>query len=290
MDILSHVSETALITLKARVLEARKRNPLIRDEMGIELLGKLEKHQPEETRKRILDRKIPGSVVNHISLRSRKYDFYTEEFLQNNPEGLVVSLGCGFDTRFWRLSADPARYIEIDLAPVVEAKKELLGSMVTYRMIGASVLANEWLDEILKIQDKKILFLAEGLLMYLKRPDVLNIFSRISSAVSESGIVFEVVNERYTRGFWKKMLISKMKRSLGSAAGASFDFGVRDSTEIESFGKSIRVIEEWSYFEDESIKPAILKLFRNWKFMSRTQWTVKASIGRQSKEAVPVKA
>ena len=110
--------------------------------------------------------------------------------------------------------------------------------------------------------------------MYLQKPDVLNIFSRISSAVSGSGFVFEVVNERYTRGFWKKMLISKMKRNLGSAAGASFDFGVRDSTEIESYGEGIRVIEEWSYFEDENIKPAILKLFRNWKFMSRTQWTV----------------
>ena len=290
MDILSLVSETALITLKARVVEARKRNPLIRDEVGIELLGKLETHLPAETRKRLLDRKMPGSLSCHIVLRARKYDSYTREFLQDNPEGLVVSLGSGFDTRFWRLSADPDRYIEIDLPPVVAAKKELLGNRVTYRMIGASVLANEWLDEILKIQDRNILFLAEGLLMYLEKPDVLNIFNRIGSAVSDSGFVFEVVHERYTRGFWKKMLISKMKRALGSGAGASFDFGVRDSADLQSFDESIRITEEWSYFEDENIRPAILKLFRHWKFMSRTQWTVKASIGRQSKEAAPVKA
>ena len=74
MDILSHVSETSLITLKARVMEARRKNPWIRDEMGIKLLGKLETHLPEETRKRILDTNMPGSLSTHIALRAMKFD------------------------------------------------------------------------------------------------------------------------------------------------------------------------------------------------------------------------
>ena len=280
MSILSSVSETALITLKSRVFEAGKKNPLIRDEVGIELLKRMETYLPADTRKRILDRKTPSSLSCHIALRALKFDSYAREFLRDNPRGLVVSLGSGFDTRFWRLSADPDRYIEVDLSPVVEAKKELLGGLVTYRMIGESVLENQWLEEILKIQDENILFLAEGLFMYLDPRDVRNIFSRISSAVSGSSIVFEVVHERYTRGIWKKMLISKMKRNLGSGAGASFDFGVKDARDVEDFGEGIKVREEWSYFEDENIRPAILKMFSNWKFMARTQWTVRASIGK----------
>ncbi len=280
MSILSSVSETALITLKSRVFEAGKKTPLIRDDVGIELLKRMETYLPAELKKRILDRKTPGSLSCHIALRALKFDSYAGEFLRDNPRGLVVSLGSGFDTRFWRLSADPGRYIEVDLSPVVEAKKELLGDLVTYRMIGESVLESQWLEEILKIQDENILFLAEGLFMYLDPRDVGNIFSRISSAVSGSSIVFEVVHERYTRGIWKKMLISKMKRNLGSGAGASFDFGVRDARDVEDFGEGIEVREEWSYFEDENIRPAILKLFRNWKFMARTQWTVRASIGK----------
>ncbi len=281
MDTLSHVSETALITLKARVLEAGKRNPLIRDEMGIELLEKLKLHLPEETRGRILDRKMPQSLSSHIALRARKYDAFAAEFIKGNPGRLVVNLGSGFDTRFWRLSADPARYIEIDLPPVIETKKELLGptDAAPYRMIACSVLEKEWILEIQSIQDQNILFLVEGLLMYLPKPEVIKLFNRLSCFFSKSHIVFEVVSERYTRGIWKKMVKSKMKRSLGCDAGASFESGLRDASEVESYGSGIKVTKEWSYLEEDDIRPALLKLFRKWKFMNRTQWTIKASIG-----------
>ena len=37
------------------------------------------------------------------------------EFLEEFPEGLVVSLGSGFDTRFWRLGGRDLKYMELDL-------------------------------------------------------------------------------------------------------------------------------------------------------------------------------
>jgi methyltransferase (TIGR00027 family) len=280
MNILSKVSETALITLKARAVEAGKSNPLIIDEKGIELLKKLKALLPAETRKRILDRKMPGSLSCHIALRARKYDAYARDFLRDNPEGLVVSLGCGFDTRFWRLSADPARYIEIDLPPVVAIKKELLGVTDTapYRMISASVLDKGWMEGIEQIQDQNILFLAEGLLMYLPKPEVIKLFNRLSCFFSRSQIVFEVVNDMYTRGIWKKMVKAKMKRALGCEAGSSYESGLRNASEVESYGSGIKVTDEWSYLEEKEVRPAVLKLFRNCRFMNRTQWTIKASI------------
>jgi hypothetical protein len=88
-----------------------------------------------------------------------------------------------------------------------------------------------------------------------------------------------VVNKRYTRGFWKKSVEARMKRNLGSEAGASFQFGVREAKEVETYGPAIKVVEEWSYFEDEDIRPKLLRLFRSFKVMTRTQWTIKATIG-----------
>ena len=66
---------------------------------------------------------------------------------------------------------------------------------------------------------------------------------------------------------------------LGTDAGSSYDFGVYDAHDIESYGKNIKVTEEWSYLEDNDVKPVFLKLFKNMKLMSRTQWTIKAKIG-----------
>jgi O-methyltransferase involved in polyketide biosynthesis len=115
--------------------------------------------------------------------------------------------------------------------------------------------------------------------MYLPPAEVVGLFNKLSRTFSKSEIVFEVVNKRYTQGFWKKRVEARMKRNLGSEAGASYQFGVRQAKEIETYGPAIKVVEEWSYFEDEDIRPKFLRLFRPFKFMTRTQWTIKATIG-----------
>ena len=279
MDILSAVSETALITLKARVQEAEKDEPVIRDEVGQECLARIRSLLPVKTQNSLLNRSLPSTLTTYIALRARKYDTYAKEFIAENRAGLVVNLGCGFDTKYWRVSEKEWKYVEIDLPEVIEAKKEVLGDRVTYRMIGCSVLEKGWLEEIRALQDENILFLAEGLLMYLPQAEVVGLFNKLAGSFSKSEIVFEVVHKRYTKGLWKKSVESKMKRSLGSKAGASYDFGVREAREIEVYGPAIKVVEEWSYFEDEDIRPKFLRLFRHIKFMCRTQWTIKATIG-----------
>lgn len=279
MDILSTVSETALITLKARVLESKKKKPVIEDNVGLECLNKLRLLLPIEVRNRILDRKLPSTLTRYIALRARKYDSYTKSFIEEIPNGLVVSLGSGFDTRYWRVSAKAWKYVEIDLPEVIEAKKMALGDAATFTMIGCSVLEERWIEEILSMQKEKILFLAEGLFMYLPGKEVIRIFNKLSESFSKSQIVFEVVKEKYTNGIWKKIVESKMKRYFGTNAGSLYQFGVRKAKDIEPYGKNIKVVEEWSYFDDDDIAPKFLKLFRNLKFISRTLWTVRAMIG-----------
>lgn len=279
MNVLGAVSETALITLKARVAETEKDNPVIRDKVGAECLERLRTLLPTDTGNRILDRKLPPTLTRHIALRARKYDAYAKEFIEEHPDGLVVSLGCGFDTRYWRVSDQAWNYVEIDLPEVIEAKKQVLGDIANYRMIGCSVLEDGWVEEIQSIQNETILFLAEGLFMYLPKPDVIRVFNRLAETFSRSQIVFEVVNEKYTKGIWKKSVERKMRRSAGTTAGSSYEFGLRDAREVEAYGGNIKVVEEWSYFEDEDILPKYLRLFRNVKFMSKTQWTIKATLG-----------
>jgi methyltransferase (TIGR00027 family) len=279
MDTLTAVSETALITLKSRVQEAEKDEPVIRDEVAQECLTKIRPLLPLETQNRVLNRNLPATLTRHIALRARKYDGYAKAFIAENPAGLVVSLGCGFDTRYWRVSDKAWNYIEVDLPEVIAAKKKVLGDRLTYKMISGSVLEEDWIEEIRSIQKENILFLAEGLLMYLPQAEVEGLFNKLARSFSKSEIVFEVVNKKYTTGWGKKSVEAKMKRSLGSAAGASYQFGVREASEVEAYGPGIKVVEEWSYFEDEDIRPRFLRLFRHFKLMTRTQWTIKATIG-----------
>lgn len=278
-NILNDVSETALITLRSRVAATQMEHPIIQDEMGAQVLTKFRALIPEETQKRLLDSKVPAMLINHIAIRARKYDLYTKEFLNQNPDGLVVSLGCGLDTRYWRISENDWKYVEVDLPEMVNAKIEILGEQLSYPIYGCSVLDDDWMEKILAIQSENILFIAEGLFMYLPQKDVEELFNKISEKFSRSQIVFEVVIKKYTTGIWKKIVENKMKRQLGTAAGSSYQFGVENAAEVETYGKNIKVADEWSYFEDDDINPGIYRLFKNFKFFTRTQWTIKALIG-----------
>jgi len=275
---LSIVSETALFTLRSRIIESRKANPVITDPVGMELLERIENQAHEGSVKSALQRKLPVSLTNPLAIRARKYDSFTKEFIKSHPEGLIVNLGAGFDTRYWRLNNEGIKYFEVDLPEVIEAKKALIGDLIKYKMLSVSVLEEDWIKHISSLQTSNILFMAEGLFMYLPEKEVIRTFTRMSETFSNSKIIFETVNKKYTRGFWKKMVEQKMKKRMGSTAGSSYNYGVKNAKEIESYHQDIKVTEEWSYFDDEDIRPSFLKLFRNIRFMSRTQWTIIADL------------
>jgi len=278
MKQLTEVSETALITLRSRVVESRKANPLLHDPVGEELFIKVTKSLPDDARKRIMERKISPLLTSHIALRARKYDDFCREFLQEYPDGLIISLGAGFDTRFWRLGGEKLKYLELDLPAVMQSKKQLLGKRITFSLMEESVLDEKWIQEVMKIQSEHILFVAEGLFMYLPKERVVQTLARMADSFTCSRIVMEVIAEKYTRGFRKKMVERKIRKGAGSTAGDYYQFGIKEAAELESYHSGIKVRGEWSYFEDPDVKPAILKLFRHFKFLSKTQYTVMADI------------
>jgi len=104
-------------------------------------------------------------------------------------------------------------------------------------------------------------------------------FQQTISLFHKSQIAVEVVSESFTKGIGKRLLKSKMQRSFGMKRRCFFQLWDQDAREIETYGSNIRVVEEWSYFEDPDIEPKFFRLFRNFKPMSRSQWTIRATIG-----------
>lgn len=275
---MNEVSETALITLRSRVIESEKEQPVIEDPVGRACYeGLLDRIAPE-VRDRIIERKYAPVLTRYIALRARKYDRLCREFLAECPEGLIVNLGCGFDTRFWRLQLENQQYIEVDLPPVVSLKKEILGDRITYRMVDGSVLDEEWLTLVKTEKTSRVLFLAEGLFMYLPGEESIRVLKRMADTFSSSRLVMEVVHAKYTRGFRKKMVEQKMRRRAGSTAGDYYLYGIGRPEELESYHPRFRVKELWSYYDDPEVKPALLRLFRNIKSISRAQYTLVADM------------
>ena len=278
MQQLTEVSETALITLRSRVIESRKSKPALQDPVGEECFEALLAEMPDDLRKRVMERKLSPVLTRHIALRARHYDRLCKEFLEEFPEGLVVSLGSGFDTRFWRLGGGDLKYMELDLPAVIGIKQQLLKDKPTYPMIEDSVLEESWISKVKEIQTDRVLFVAEGLFMYLPSDQVIQTLTRLAESFHSSRLVMEVVAEKYTRGFRKKMVERKMRSGAGSTAGDYYQYGIKEARDLESYHSAFSIKGEWTFFEDPDIQPAFLKLFRHFKSLSKTQYTVIANI------------
>jgi len=279
MQQLTEVSETALITLRSRVIESRKSNPVLLDPVGEEFFEALVSEMPDDLRKRVMERKLSSVLSRHIALRARQYDRLCMDFLEEFPDGLVVSLGSGFDTRFWRLGGQALKYMELDLPGVIGVKQQLLKGKPTYPMIEDSVLEESWISKVKDMQSDRVMFVAEGLFMYLPSVQVIQTLTRLGESFHSSRLVMEVVAEKYTRGFRKKMVERKMRSGAGSTAGDYYQYGIKEARDLESYHSGFSIKGEWSFFEDPDIQPAFLKLFRHFKSLSKTQYTVIADIG-----------
>ncbi len=274
---LSDISRTAIVTLRSHVIESKKRNPIIKDPMAEYCLNRFVSLASGDEQEQLFKRKLATRLTSHIAIRVRKYDLIVNDFIANNPKCIVVNLGCGFDTRYWRINNQKCQYIELDLHEVIEIKKEILKDKLNYKLIGCSVLDTSWIEKVTKKGNRNVLLIAEGLFMYLDRDDAINLFKTFSEKFYHSQIVLEVVTDRYTRGIWKKIIIMKMKKELGLDSGSSYNFGIKNAHELETYGDGIKVIDEWSFVEDPDTHPRIYKYLG----LSRTQWTITATINEK---------
>jgi methyltransferase (TIGR00027 family) len=177
---LTDVSKTAIVTLRCHVLESQKNKPLINDPMAKYCLDNLVSFASEDEKALLFNRKLSSILTSHIALRARKYDSIINDFISKNSSSTVVNLGCGFDTRYWRIENKLCEYIELDLPEIVEMKKAVLKDQLGYELIACSVLDTSWIDRVTSQGNRNFLLIAEGLFMYLPKVDVINLFNTFS--------------------------------------------------------------------------------------------------------------
>jgi methyltransferase (TIGR00027 family) len=119
---ISHVSDTALMVAACRALESETADGLVHDPFAARLAGE---------RGLAMLRALPQPEMMRfgIGVRSHFMDELLLEALASEPIATVLSLGCGLDTRPWRLELPPAlRWIEADFADMLDYKDALMSA------------------------------------------------------------------------------------------------------------------------------------------------------------------
>lgn len=225
--------ETLLITLHAK---AQPGNPLFFDQMAQDIL-----HRVDYDFARL---HVPYKTVLLVCQRALKLDAYTQGFLSEHPNSVVLQLGCGLDSRFWRVDDGRVTWYDLDMPPVIELRRQFFTESERYHVIAASVTDMEWMDTVTS-SGRSVLVLAEGLLMYLSEADVRRLVLRLRETFPGCRLIADVFNRLTAR--------SATQHPSLKQTGATIGWGIDDARELETWAPGVRLLEEWYFTEDPNL-------------------------------------
>lgn len=188
---------------------------------------------------------VPTGTRLTICLRARKFDDIVVEFLDEHPRGLVLHLGCGLDTRYFRVDNGKTEWYDLDFPSVIELREKFFQETERYHTIPSSVTDMAWIEKIPKTDDAALI-LAEGLLMYLEEDQVLSLIDRLKSRFPGSILAFDAFSTLTARNIHRN---PSMK-----ATGATVRWGIDEPEQIERWVEGVQLLEEWFFVQSEHIR------------------------------------
>lgn len=279
---ISNVSATAFITLFARATETQSAHPVFDDPQAVALAERIRPLLAASDRdlcQRLAANRQESLVVVTVSQRARCFDRHVRAFCARHPDAVIVNLGCGLDTRFFRVDDGQMIFYDLDLPPMIDLKRTLVDEQPRYRFIACSVLDFTWMDALAELGPRSFLFLAEGLFMYLRPEDVKGLVLELTRRFPGSELVCEVFNNFWLREPWKTWVNRKMQRRLGFSADAGFQSGVDNERHFETWDPAIHFLDDWAYYDDQEPKLRSLNWMRHVQFLRHMQWTLHYRLG-----------
>lgn len=244
---LQGVEETMLLPLWARAAETARSRPIIRDEQAVRMVAAIDYDF------RIFGRNWQNEVIMQtaIAVRTEILDRAVRDFIARHPDGVVVNVGAGLDTRFYRLDNGRLRWFDVDLPRAIAMRRQFLAESDRHRFVTRSFLDPDWLDDI-GAGDAPMLVIAEGLFMYFEEAQVRGFFTGLAERRPGTEVVFEAIDP----GLVLIMNTQGWVRQLGTP----FKWGLWDGRDLTRWG--LRLIDQWHQLDYHPARWGPMALFK----------------------------
>ena len=183
----STVEDTLFVPMLGRIYASENFPHILRDEKALELKPQLPadlKGQDTQTQYTLM-----ASAV-----RSTNMDRYIQDFMKREKEGVIVQLGCGLETTFFRNDHGRNVWYEVDLPAVIDYRRELIGESERDHCIAADAFGEEWIKTVRAAHPTEpILVAASGLFYYFEEETVLKLFRNLKN-YGRVELLFDTVN------------------------------------------------------------------------------------------------
>ena len=247
--------ETMLMTLSGRAIQSQWKNPILRDPWAEEAM----RHIDYDLSKQLTGVaswsmwKDIGPTI--IATRAATFDQLTIRFLADHPEAVVLQVGCGMDSRAFRVNPPAGvEWFDVDYPDVIDLRRQLLPTRDNYHMIGASLDDLRWLDEVPR--EWPGLMIAEGVLHYLSETDVKALLNAVVAHFPSGQLIFDICNT---------MIVKRAGENVGGT-GATYRWGLDDPQDIRQLEPKLELIKEF--------KPSELVAFSRFPLWLRAMFRV----------------
>jgi O-methyltransferase involved in polyketide biosynthesis len=234
---LTGARQTLLITVYAKAVESRSPGSLLKDHFADEALSRIDyDFKP-------LDLGPDGAVS--LAIRAKAFDDWTRAFIEEHPDAVVLNLGCGLDSRIFRVDPPPGiAWFDVDFPDVIEIRQRVYPAREKgYRMIGASVTEAGWLEQV--PGGRPAMIVAEGLMPYLPAAEAPQLVARLVAHFPSGELAFD----GYSRLGLKMLRITPQFR----ATGAEVHWALNDAQTLERKVPGLKLVEEKVQYDSADI-------------------------------------
>ncbi|HTX78514.1 MAG TPA: class I SAM-dependent methyltransferase, partial [Longilinea sp.] len=226
--------ETMLMTLSSRAIQSQWKDPILPDPWAEEAMRHIDYDLGEHYKgvgSWSMWKDIGPTI---IATRAATFDLLTSHFLAEHPDAVVVQVGCGMDSRVYRV--DPPAGVEwydVDYPDVIDLRRQLFPERSAYHQVGTSLGDLHWLDEVPR--DRPGLLIAEGVLHYLSETEVKALLNAVVTHFTGGQMIFDACNS---------MIVKRAGSNVGGT-GATYKWGLDDPRDIQQLEPKLELIKEY---------------------------------------------
>lgn len=229
---LSGPAQTMLTTLYCKALDADRARPILGDRFAKEAVDRIDYDWRQLG---VADRWTPL-----VTVRTAQFDIWASQFLAVHPQATVVHLGCGLDSRVFRLHPGPGvEWYDVDYPAVIALREKIFPTRPRYDLIAASATDASWLDQI--ATDRPVLLLAEGISMYLTEHDGVALLQHVVDRFRSGELQIDFYN-------WLTIRSQKTHR-LQRQSGSTLYWAVNSPADILDQVPGVRLLTAVTFFD-----------------------------------------
>lgn len=163
-------------------------------------------------------------LAYYMGMRSAVFDRRLAEQMEENPDAVVLHIGCGMDSRILRVGERNHRWYDVDFPEVIAQRRRYFEETENYKMISGDLREKDWLEI---IPAKKAIVVLEGISMYVTPEQLKAAFENLYSHFTDVRILMDCYTEFAAKA-------SKYKNPINDV-GVTQVYGMDDPSILPGF-------------------------------------------------------